>query len=515
AEAAATEPEELAPEEAAPAADVTDPDDIDALLDSVAEEPAPAADVTDPDDIDALLDSVAEEPAPAADVTDPDDIDALLDSVAEEPAPAADVTDPDDIDALLDSMDIDIEPAPEADVSNNEQASETDKSVDIESDNSESDESISAAKIEQFTEEYVAPFLNADFGDLSTEKTNEEPGKPLSDINDLSSEEAESDNNEQQIAQFTEEYVTPFLNADFSDHTDEKSTEVVPERSSENKAETIEDDDLDIDALLDENSVEQEDVLADIGDSLTGITDNEIDSAVNHDFDEEMLNNLLSENIDEQGSPADDNVENELGSDFTDKDVLASLLTEDNESKSTSDSSTTEIEDIKELDNVDFDELLANIEEENHSQVEVNTEDEDIGDSLLDGIISNESSTSNENQNAIVSDNVPSESDSLTKESAEYVSVDTLLSQSMTAEENNEPYEKTNIDVGLGEYSLYDEDNKGVDVDSDNSMSAKLELAKVYLEMDDADSAQVILEEVISKGNNEEQLTAKTLLEGL
>ncbi|PKI15999.1 FimV/HubP family polar landmark protein, partial [Colwellia sp. 12G3] len=66
------------------------------------EEKAEAADVTDPDDIDALLASVAntapvvEEKAETAEVTDPDDIDALLASVAntapvvEEKAEAAD-----------------------------------------------------------------------------------------------------------------------------------------------------------------------------------------------------------------------------------------------------------------------------------------------------------------------------------------------------------------------------------------------------------------------------------------
>ncbi|TMM42474.1 FimV/HubP family polar landmark protein, partial [Colwellia ponticola] len=129
--------------------ELSDPDDIDALLESMsgktpAAETAPAVEkpvadeankveraakpddsnnddantddanteLSDPDDIDALLESMSGE-KPAADdgnteLSDPDDIDALLESMSGE-KPAADdgnieLSDPDDIDALLESM---------------------------------------------------------------------------------------------------------------------------------------------------------------------------------------------------------------------------------------------------------------------------------------------------------------------------------------------------------------------------------------------------------------------------
>ncbi|WP_211355876.1 hypothetical protein, partial [Colwellia echini] len=58
--------------DAEPEADVTDPDDIDALLDSVNNDSVNSASVKSDSASDA---------EPEADVTDPDDIDALLDSV--------------------------------------------------------------------------------------------------------------------------------------------------------------------------------------------------------------------------------------------------------------------------------------------------------------------------------------------------------------------------------------------------------------------------------------------------
>ncbi|MEW6992640.1 hypothetical protein AADZ91_18475, partial [Colwelliaceae bacterium 6441] len=64
-------------------AELTDPDDIDALMDAMAGEPAPAEA--------GSQEEVADTPAASddnAELTDPDDIDALMDAMAGEPAPA-------------------------------------------------------------------------------------------------------------------------------------------------------------------------------------------------------------------------------------------------------------------------------------------------------------------------------------------------------------------------------------------------------------------------------------------
>ena len=46
-------------------------------------------------------------------------------------------------------------------------------------------------------------------------------------------------------------------------------------------------------------------------------------------------------------------------------------------------------------------------------------------------------------------------------------------------------------------------------------MAAKLDLAKVYIEIGDQDNAQVILEEVIKRGDAQQQVTAQDLLDNL
>ncbi len=153
---------------------------------------------------------------------------------------------------------------------------------------------------------------------------------------------------------------------------------------------------------------------------------------------------------------------------------------------------------IEELDNVDFDELLANIEEESAPSSERQSEAElelDIGDDLIDANLSEE--------------NIKNQGD---ESAPDYVSVDDLLSETLDEVDVSEPYEKINIDVGLGQFA---ENDTGVDVDEDGSMSSKLDLAKMYIEMGDEENAQVELLAVISKGDDAQQAEAKILLDSL
>ena len=81
---------------------------------------------------------------------------------------------------------------------------------------------------------------------------------------------------------------------------------------------------------------------------------------------------------------------------------------------------------------------------------------------------------------------------------------------------DEEPYEKANIDVGLHEYSEFTDDVNAIDVDIDeNGMAAKLDLAKVYLEIGDEDNAQVILSEVVKQGDPQQQQEAQKMLNDL
>ena len=258
------------------------------------------------------------------------------------------------------------------------------------------------------------------------------------------------------------------------------TSQAVEDSGSEDDAGIVEQDVLDTkQAQLDDDDLAETDLA-------------ELEQA----FDEAALSQLL----DEQAEPHDEPIE--LTPDFTDASVLSDLLSDqDNNRESEQEvlSEAREIDDIKELDDLDFDELLANIEEETKDSGddllteldEISSLDQlDIGDELL---------TAPESED----DN--------------FVSVDDLLSDTLDASTEQEPYEKTNIDVGLDEFPEFTDGVNKIDVDQEDSdgFKAKLDLAKVYLDMDDTDNAEVILLEVLKQGSAEQQEEAQRLLEGL
>ena len=390
--------------------------------------------------------------------------------------------------------------------------------------------------------------------------------------------------NHAQIEAFTEEYVAPFLSADFSDilagdNADDTQLEEVVEAAtpteitSESEIASQEiSDEIDIDNLIadvqaDIDTSESEDTL-DIGDDLLsgfeqgdeqqGSDDmlessdsSDLDSNENipevaddlsseelladmaTDFDESTLSELLTDEKETDAAV-------ELSPDFTDSNVLADLLAEgetDDGLEREVVTEANEIEDIQELDSLDFDELLANIEEESTGSDEDHgfdlSDELDIGDELVieaSTAPTNEldidllAGQENESQTAASIDGAGDSSgdnsgNSSANNSAEseqdFVSVDSLLSDSLQPS-TSEPYQKTNIDVGLSEFPEFTEDVNNIDVDDDdNGIAAKLDLAKVYLEIGDSENAEVILMDVVEKGDAQQQFEAQQLLENL
>ena len=504
--------------------EVSDPDDIDALLDSIGADTSAvdetvankesaedmSQEISDPDDIDALLDSmgldtpVVDETAANTDsaesmsqeISDPDDIDALLDSmgldtpVVDETATntesaedmSQEVSDPDDIDALLDSMGVDTPAAATqaaAIVVDNEKADAVNKSID---EDAKEDENL--ALINNFSDEYVQSFIEADFSDL---------------LADIVEEEADDKNSE-------------------SDNLVSEAESAEVETNIDDALDGISDD-FDIDALIDEvnqSATADNEVPLDIGDDLldTNLADSEQPSEnpavassqfiddetlqeLSADFDESTLSQLLNDEKD-----VDSMVE--LSPDFTDSNVLADLLADDGQTNTDVKNNDTAVVagDIKELDNLDFDDLLANIEEENSSSSndEFELSDNfDIGDDF--DIKSESYTTKNDQQDDTAED---------------FISVDSLLSDSLLDGKPTEPYEKMNIDVGLGEFPEFAGNITEDDLDDDdNGMAAKLDLAKVYIEIGDNENAEVILQDVVSQGDAQQQFDAQQLLDNL
>ena len=97
-----------------------------------------------------------------------------------------------------------------------------------------------------------------------------------------------------------------------------------------------------------------------------------------------------------------------------------------------------------------------------------------------------------------------------------FVSVDSLLSDSLEDNMIEEPYDKANIDVGLNDFPEFTADTTDIDVDEDaQGVTAKLDLAKVYIEIGDAENAEIILSDVVSQGDAQQQLEAQQLLDSL
>lgn len=227
------------------------------------------------------------------------------------------------------------------------------------------------------------------------------------------------------------------------------------------------------------------------------INPDDFDSLIADAFDEDSLAELLSDQATDHSI--------ELTPDVSEQNVLTGLFNENNDKSQVSEA--IEINDIQELDSLDFDELLANIEEESSAaskSVDFNKSlevDDDVSLADFDNITSN----------IPLNDNIKA-----TKNEQSFVSVDSLLSETQYEASDNEPYDKTNIDVGLNEFPEFTDGVNKIDVDVDeNGMAAKLDLAKIYIEIDDFDNAQVILQEVVKLGDTQQQIAAKKLLDNL
>ena len=72
------------------------------------------------------------------------------------------------------------------------------------------------------------------------------------------------------------------------------------------------------------------------------------------------------------------------------------------------------------------------------------------------------------------------------------------------------------IDVDMGELDSLMGNAAMVDVDDEeNSVNAKLDLARAYIEIDDNDSAKALLKEVLLDGHDRQKEEAKGLINSL
>ncbi len=94
----------------------------------------------------------------------------------------------------------------------------------------------------------------------------------------------------------------------------------------------------------------------------------------------------------------------------------------------------------------------------------------------------------------------------------EFVDIDSLLEQSDDEALDHEPYDEVDMDVGLSDFNDLLAGDNPTDVDTESGgYSAKLDLARAYIEIDDFDAALQAIEDVIENGPEEVQEEAQSL----
>lgn len=81
----------------------------------------------------------------------------------------------------------------------------------------------------------------------------------------------------------------------------------------------------------------------------------------------------------------------------------------------------------------------------------------------------------------------------------DFVEIDTLLANAGQPEQDSERFNQLNVEVGLEDYADIIGEHQQLDVDiEDNGYSAKLDLVRAYIEMDDVESANQLLDDIMA-----------------
>jgi pilus assembly protein FimV len=92
-----------------------------------------------------------------------------------------------------------------------------------------------------------------------------------------------------------------------------------------------------------------------------------------------------------------------------------------------------------------------------------------------------------------------------------YIDIDKLLNDADENDDKSDQYKEVNVDMRSVNSLIGNADMVDVD-DEENSVNAKLDLARAYIEIEDQDSARALLKEVKMDGNERQQSEAANLL---
>ncbi|WP_394130109.1 FimV/HubP family polar landmark protein [Shewanella maritima] len=222
------------------------------------------------------------------------------------------------------------------------------------------------------------------------------------------------------------------------------------------------------------------------------------ETELNDDADSNNLDALLddlnkAESTLEPTQEAQNKATSEFDAGVTDEDLLAAFSESVGDEEL--DSSTSEDDFILSDDKLTIDEALAALDEGKG----VDTKSTAEGTSTVsepDNDASNEQALSHfEREN-------------------DFIDIDKLLNDADEDDDNLDLYKDVDVDVGEVDSLIGNADMVDVD-DEENSVNAKLDLARAYLEIEDADSAKALLNEVQIDGNERQQTEAESLLKNI
>ncbi|MGS0691852.1 FimV/HubP family polar landmark protein [Shewanella sp. 30m-9] len=495
-------------------------DDIDALLAGIDETPTePSSTDTAEDDIDALLagfdsSNLQTEPVFNTDTEVEDDLDSLLAELEGDDGSQEDSNEIPDIDALSDEMaaelELGFEIAAELDLTATDDA-------DQEKPESELDSELNAllADLEAPSELEQTANVKLDLDeelalapDVELEQS-EELTKTAKDSNSLDFDLTGFDiDGLNSSAQSTVGMGLAALKSD-SDNLDADADTAVTKASERKVSESKADDMLEF--TLPEVDVEP-DVITDIKSDLvseleTAVVKSEKESGFFDDLkgDKKTEANTLDwESIANQSDAADEALALSASAQLSDDELLSRLAAEGDSQDQNLD--LTEDDDAFSLDDskMTVDEALAALDAEELGVKELDDNELDVnklGDKDLGEKSSAKSAVAMHDLTTFQKDNG-------------FIDIDMLLSEADEDSGDTDLYKE--LDVDMGELDSLMGNSPMVDVDDEeNSVNAKLDLARAYIEIDDNDSARALLKEVELDGNDRQQAEAMGLLNEL
>jgi pilus assembly protein FimV len=152
---------------------------------------------------------------------------------------------------------------------------------------------------------------------------------------------------------------------------------------------------------------------------------------------------------------------------------------------------------IEELEDSSFDEMLESIDFDNELS---EAGEEDTGFDIT----------------ALLDESHQSKDLDINEQDAEdFLDVESLLNDSVSAESDDEIDKALDLEFPLEPFVTEQDNLRMIDVDADEGLGAKLDLAHAYIEIGEKESAKELLDEILQKGNAEQVAEVKIILDSL